>query len=110
MNPNTVSRRILRLGLLCAFLGTLQAAEVSPEAAKLLDKHIKARGGLAAYRALKIRRTVAAVHIGDKEIKTVTLETVPDAKSYQVLEGPSIGKTEVGCDGRRVWQRSASGA
>lgn len=101
-------KRVFLASVLCSLFA--QAAGISSDVEKLFEKHIKARGGLPAYKALKVRRTVATVKVGTQDVKTMTLELLADGKSYQVLEGSTIGKAEVGFDGRQVWQRSSNGA
>ncbi len=101
----------MRKRFLAAVLLTVcaHATDITPAAERLLEKHLKARGGIHAYKELKVRRTVATVKLGAQEVKTTTLESLADGKSYQVLEGPAIGKAEVGFNGQQVWQRSSQG-
>jgi len=92
--------------VLCA---SVVIAAVPSDVEKLLEKHLKARGGMAAYQHIKVRRTLSVVKINNQEVKTTSLETPPDGRFYQVLEIPQIGKVEAGYDGRKMWQRSKDG-
>ena len=92
---------------LCAMLPVLASAAVPSDVEKLLDRHLKARGGLAAYRLIKVRRTVSVVKVGGQEVKTVSLEAPSEGKFYQTLEIPQVGKVEAGFDGKKMWQRTA---
>jgi hypothetical protein len=92
--------------LLCA---TAVIAAVPGDVDKLLSKHLKARGGLAAYQQIRVRRTVSVIKINNQEVKTTSLESPADGRFYQVLEIPQQGKVEAGFDGKKMWQRSKDG-
>ena len=95
------------LFFLLSAAASLPAASVGGNAQKLLERHLRARGGHKTYQQIKTRRTVATVRVEDTEVKTVTLESLPEGRFYQVLEIPT-GKTEVGFDGHRGWHRSVA--
>jgi hypothetical protein len=97
----------LRLGVILPVLASLAAGATDAE--KLLEKNIKARGGLAAYQQIKVRRTVSTVKIGEQEVRTVAIEVPSDGRFYQSLENARLGRVEVGYDGKTVWRRSPQG-
>ena len=97
------------LVLLCVLCVAVAIAAVPSDVEKLLDRHLKARGGVAAYHQVKVRRILSVVKINNQEVKTISLESPPDGRFYQVLEIPQIGKVEAGFDGRKMWQRSKDG-
>lgn len=101
-------RRILCSWCLVVLAVSCGWARLSPEVERLLENHLRARGGLKAYQQIKTRRTVALVRVAGMAVTAVTLEFVPDGKSYQTVDHPTMGKTEVGFDGQRVWQRSVA--
>ena len=108
--------RSLTLGVVFALLASLRlcvtlpvfamAPAVPADVERLLEKHIRARGGLAAYQQIKVRRTVSTVKIGDQDVRTVSIEIPADGRFYQMLENAKMGKVEVGFDGKAMWQRS----
>lgn len=108
MKKSSIGRVASTLSLCFVLAPSLSAVTVSPQAQKVLENHLRARGGFKTYQQFKTRRTVAVARVNNQEVKTTTLESLTDGKFYQALDIPMIGKTEVGFDGRRVWQRSAA--
>lgn len=99
----------MRKTLLCVLCAAVAFAAVPSDVAKLLDKHLKARGGMAAYQQVRVRRILSVVKINNQEVKTTSLESPADGRFYQTLEIPQLGKVEAGFDGRKMWQRSRDG-
>jgi len=97
------------LVLFCILSVAVVIAAVPSDVEKLLERHLKARGGVAAYQHVKVRRILSTVKINNQEVKTVSLESPPDGRFYQVLEIPQVGKVEAGFDGKKMWQRSKDG-
>lgn len=93
-------RLLVTLPVLAALAG------VPGDVEKLLDKHIKARGGMAAYQQIKVRRIVSTIKIGEQELRNVSVEVPSDGRFYQLLENPKVGRVEVGFDGKTLWQRN----
>lgn len=86
-------------------LTTSGADESLPKAEAILDKHLEAMGGRAAFEKLHNRvtkGTLAIAGLGAKA-KMTTYGAAPQ-KQYTLIESDTLGKIESGTDGKTVWK------
>jgi outer membrane lipoprotein-sorting protein len=84
-----------------------------PQAEKILEKSIEARGGRAAFEKLKSRVCKGAIEVSGAEQSmrgsVASYEKAPNLQ-YLVMELPQGGKIEVGSNGEVFWEMSVAGA
>ena len=80
-------------------------AEISPEAAEVLEKHIAAIGGRAAHEAIKTVESEREIEIFGSTQKRYEIRESGTRRFYAKVEG-SNGLVESGFDGKRGWERS----
>ena len=79
-----------------------------PQAETLIQKMIDATGGKAAYAKLQSRFSTGTLSLPKMgvELSQTTWAQRPN-KSYVLMESPSLGTMESGCDGSTVWDNSS---
>jgi hypothetical protein len=72
----------------------------------LVEKFISATGGKEAYRTILSKVTKAEMSFKDQNLKFPIVVYESRDKMYTALDIPSLGKFEMGNDGRVAWERS----
>lgn len=86
-------------------ISTSGSDEALPKAEAILEKHLEAMGGRAAYKKLHNRVTKGTFTVPGMiaKAKMTTYAAAPQ-KQYVLIESDMIGKIESGTDGETVWE------
>lgn len=94
-------------GLAAAERAGAQEAEL-PRAEVLIERHVEATGGRAAYEKLRNRVSTAELSMPAMNVKgTLKAYHAPPNRMLTVSEIPEMGPTREGCDGEVAWELSA---
>lgn len=98
---------LLALFVLVAPTPDLYAQDELPSAEELVQKHIDATGGRAAYDAIQNRKTTMTIEIvgAGIELEATTFAAKPN-KVFATVQAPAIGTINKGCTGEVAWSMS----
>lgn len=78
-----------------------------PEASVILDRHVEATGGRAAYDRVENRVTRATLElVGQGLALEMTIHQAKPNRNYTVIESDLLGRAEKGTDGETAWELS----
>jgi hypothetical protein len=84
----------------------LRKSQDLPNAVDIVDKFIEATGGHGVYKAVTTEVIKAEVGMKDQNVTYPVEVYAAKGKSYISFDIPSLGKFELGTDGRTAWQKS----
>ena len=104
MNTTPVRRVLCGAAFLCAIVGA--SADVSPEAAKIIDRSIEAAGGKERLESIEAIRMVGTMNMPamGMTMTMTSLQVYPD-KGYFEQEVPGMGKMVQAFDGDSGWAK-----
>jgi len=81
--------------------------EPVPGAAEILDRHVEATGGRAAYDRIENRVVKGTLEfVGQGLALEMTMHLARPNRNYTVIESDVFGKAEKGTDGETAWEMS----
>jgi hypothetical protein len=90
-----------------AYLAETRAGRALPNAEELIERHIFASGGAAAYQAIRTQKITGTLdYLSRGLVARTEAWSGNGGRYYQTVDIPGFGKQEEGSDGSVIWERS----
>ena len=100
-------KKLLLLTLAAALFAGNSPLVAAPSAEDLVKKHIKAIGGLEAYKKIKTRQIKGVIEIPTQSITAdMTIMSKAPDKQRTEIDIPGMGKILEGYDGKVAWSQN----